>query len=223
MLHGSGAWGHSLIGQPQSRSRAIDTVGRAAARGITGVPITAPGDSALLEANMIPTSILAQVNAVDAVLRFMRLFSGDPRSDAAWNPHPVPQRGHRDGANPVAFAPHPWAATYALIAEVHQEHGIPPHPLREMELGDQVRYAPWDTGPAANVHFFCENPLAETHRDVLREFDRDTVVGKDNTTNCRDTHAEENSRLIFVEVWVFSIFRDVGETHARWVFSHIAG
>ena len=121
------------------------------ARVITGVVAQASPGGTLLEANLLPASVVVPTQAAALIERWRRLQQMDLRRRLVTSPLPRPPIGR--GRRP--YFPHPWEKPMELIRQVLEARSVPAgHP--RMPILVRRRTQPSCTHHVGRVHIFSE-------------------------------------------------------------------
>ena len=113
LFYAAGSWGASVSDFEMTH---LETTQRDLARAITGIPAAAPSAATLLEANLLPASVVIPTKVVALMERWRRLPPDDLRNKLIHRPLPTPQAS-QFGRAPTFF-PHPWASAETTLNAV---------------------------------------------------------------------------------------------------------
>jgi hypothetical protein len=171
LFYCSGSWGHDIT---PAQLVALNKVQRKMSRSITGVLPVAPGDSALLEANILPAQVIVPTNCASLVERWRRLPPTDPRMTAVTTP--LPTKSTRRATMP--FRPHPWTSTLALISNVLNARHVPAAHPREPILVHRSADPALIRKPIRRITFLEFSVHEKSMRASLSLFPKDKPAGK---------------------------------------------
>ena len=123
LYYAVGGWGAAI--SPYEHTL-LETSQRDMARAATGIVTAAPPAGTLLEANLVPASVVTRTQVAALIERWRRLPRNDPRRTLATRPLPQPptRAGH------IPYFPHPWESPQALITTVLMSRSVPLHHKR---------------------------------------------------------------------------------------------
>jgi uncharacterized C2H2 Zn-finger protein/ribonuclease HI len=172
LFYGSAAWGHQIS---ESQLEALNVVQRKMSRAITGVLSAAPGDSALLEANVRPAQVIVPTACASLVERWRRYDLPDPRREMVSQPLPTPDTSRR---RTVPFHEHPWQRTFTLIDTALGERQIPLNHFREPMLLHRTIDPPSLRLKIDRVTIYTTAPHTAALCTSLSKYGKDTEEGK---------------------------------------------
>ena len=154
LFYAVGGWGATLSSY---QITLLENVQREMARAATGTVTAAPSAGTLLEANLLPATVLIPTQVAALVERWRRLPATDHRNHLITRP--LPSQPTQSGRIP--YFEHPWTAAYALIARVLEIRSVPLNHTRLPVLVDRC-IAPQAVAPAAHVHIRPSAPNTPT-------------------------------------------------------------
>ena len=193
LFYAAGSWGASVSDFEMTH---LETTQRDLARAITGIPAAAPSAATLLEANLLPASVVIPTKVVALTERWRRLPPDDLRNKLIHRPLPTPQASQFGRA--PAFFPHPWAsAETTLNAVLTHRHVSPVHPRIPLLL--HRRTAPHQTAGLSKVFIY---PTADGAPNALPDKDTPDGATLRKELNSASWHAIQHRHGPFTaEVW----------------------
>ena len=158
LFYAVGGWGAQI--SPYEHNQ-LECTQRDMARAVTGIAAQAPPAGTLLEANLVPASVVTRTQVAALIERWRRLPATDLRYTIIQRPLPT----RPTGAGRRPFFPHPWTEAMSLIDQVLTERSVPLQHLRLPVLANR-RTPPQCTAAAAMVFVY---PAAVGAPDTLPE------------------------------------------------------
>ena len=143
LFYAVGGWGAALSDDAHN---SLEITQRDMARAATGLVSASPSAGTLLEANLIPASVVTRTQVAALIERWRRLPANDIRYTIVHQPLPPPPTG----VGRIPYFPHPWTAPQRLIQQVLESRSVPIQHHR-LPLLLARRTAPHLAAPAQHI------------------------------------------------------------------------
>ena len=148
LFYAVGGWGATVS---PSEIALLETTQRELARTVTGIVASAHSAATLLEANIVPASVVVKTRAVGLIERWRRLPTSDLRNRLINQPLPAPLP-RQYGRQPTYF-PHPWTSAQRTLSDVLTHRHVP-HQHSRLPVLIHRRTAPYQAAIMSRVHIY---------------------------------------------------------------------